>query len=353
MVRVLALFSLALFAACGSGGAINPGSAALEGTVQSVDGNTGDRSNVPVTVMETGETFVTGTNGRFAFDSVPTGTVTLAVASDSMSIDSVEAGDVIEVTCSLENGRVREFSRSDDDEREAEVKVERNGLEAKVKIESDDSGEKFEAEIEGLAPGTSVDISLDDGSSVTPIATVVADSMGEAEVELETRNGDTLPGGAVSVEDLAGADVVFSSGSELARLTIPELPAAPANGGQTGDANRGRARLTALVAGVEGRVEIRQDSGGGDQRFQMEAERLAAGTTVRFEIEDKDNAGSFLALATVTAGTDGRAEINTQDGLAMPLGVSDVTDLVGLGVRVVSNGTVILTGTVPALGVDN
>lgn len=85
----------------------------------------------------------------------------------------------------------------------------------------------------------------------------------------------------------------------------------------------------------------------------MEAEHLAPGTEVRFLIEDPDNPGSFVSLGTRTADLDGEAELESGHG-PLPLGVSDVKDLVGLEVRVedAAANEPLLTGTVPPLVAD-
>jgi len=387
MIRYMFLIPVALLAACSGGGA-QPAlqSAALSGTVIELDGQTEDRSGVAVTVLESGETAVTGPDGSFRFDRVPTGTVTLAfgaarsaLAQESESesesenemenenedrdgnriIRGVEDGERIEVRCSLDDGKVTEFSRSDDTGVEAEIKARRDGLEAEVEVESETDGDKFEVKVEGLAVGASVDVLLDDPADETApvlLATLVTGADGKAELEIRTRDGGTLPGGATSVADLAGLIVILEladTGEELFRLEVPALPDMPSSGGSgsggDGERMRGKARLVATGADVEGKVEIRTRPERSEQRFKMEAEQLATGDEVRFEIEDPDNAGSFLLLATAVANADGEAEISTQDGLAVPLGVTDVGELVGLEVRVVRSGTTILSGTVPAL----
>ena len=67
-----------LIPACG-GGSTNATiqTAALQGLVYEIDGQTFDRSGVAVTVVETGETVITGVDGSFEFTDLPAGRYTL------------------------------------------------------------------------------------------------------------------------------------------------------------------------------------------------------------------------------------------------------------------------------------
>lgn len=392
MKRILTLLLAGTLTACGGGGTDTTlGSAALRGTVLTVDGSTANRVGMPVTVLETGERVATSADGSFQFNRVPTGAVTLAfgngtrtltMMSDDMRsedddgnriIRDIRHGDDVHVEVEIENGKVVRFSRSDSERNEASNKVRSGGLEAKVEVEVEMMGEKLEAEIERFEPGTLIDFYIDDPADATSVAVLAgsaaADAEGEAQLEFETEDGDTLPLGATSVDELAGLDMIFvlaSTGEELLRVRIPKASDVVLGDDNhrddddgddrdddEGDLDKGKSRLTAVEVGLEGDVEIRQEDG--DQRFKMEAEMLASGRVVRFEIEDIDLADSFVTLATRAADASGEAEISTQDGLAMPFGVADVTDLVGLKVRVLDDATdeVLLTGTVPTLGTDD
>jgi hypothetical protein len=415
--RLVTLFAaLPLLIACGGGSSDpNPAlqTAALTGAVIELDGQTVDRSGVRVEVVETGQSLVTGADGRFSFTGVPAGDFTLQFsdgarlrlaaegADDPAGVDDssgsgsssddltddmedeledadddsgsprlfdVGDDDDVEVRVVLENGEVVEFKRRSDSRMESRSRLTRasgspdGDVEGKVKLRSETDRQKFQVEAEHLDPGTEVAFYLDDpstdGEGFLSIGTMTADVDGEAELEFDTNDGDALPLGASSVAELEGFLVevrLASDGALLLTGTVPSLPTSVTPAGGTplpGEEARGKARLAAVGGIWEGHIEIRTDDDG-EQEFEMEAERLDPGSEVTFQIEDPDNAGTFVDLATRTAGSDGEAEYEIEDGDALPLGVDSVSDLIGLDVRVVDgDGTVILTGTVPGLVVD-
>ena len=371
-----------MLVACG-GGSTAPAvtSAALQGHVFEIDGQTVDRSGVTVSIVETGQTMTTGADGSFDFPTLPVGVITLdfdsgaprvagSTGDDSgrRSVD-LEDDDRVEVRVSMRDGGIEEFSSSRDGRQRAEARLQPTvagvGLEAKVKIEARLDGDKFEGEVERLQSGDVVEFFLDDPADeagFVSIGTATAGVTGEAELELNQRDGELLPLGAARAGDLAGfaVEIRLGSGTLLFTGTVPDLPTGtPSDGGEPGptDRSRGRARLTAMVTGLEGNIDIRDRPEDGRQRFKMEAEHLAPGESVVFQIEDPDNPGTFIAIGNRVAGGDGEAELEleTQDGDALPLNAADVNDLVGLGVRVVRNDAgaqLLLTGTVPTLVAD-
>ncbi|HEX5137882.1 MAG TPA: hypothetical protein VFY93_12975 [Planctomycetota bacterium] len=405
---VLFLSPLLALAACGGGGGTATQTAALQGMVYEVNGQTLDRAGVTVRVLETGQVATTGADGRFFFGRVPADAFTLDFggglaalaqsgpgggggADDPMGDDNgggsggqgaddppgddngidlteddsgnpqvggVPAGDTVEVLVAVQDGQVTEMSVSCGDRVRAEARLTRAAdapdadVQGKVRVESRADREKLTIEAEHLDPGTVVDFVLDGVS----IGTGTADTTGEAQLELNTKDGDTLPLGVASVADLAGLPVeVLLDGTLLLSGEVPALPDAtvtPGNPGSGIGSGRGRAPLTPLVSGLEGHVEIRQRLDTGEQRFKMEAQNLAPGAQVAFWIEDLANPGTFVKLRSVVADAGGQAEINTQDGLPMPLGVADVSLLAGLGVKVTlddGSGQVLLEGIVPSL----
>ena len=277
-------------------------------------------------------------------------------------IPCLAAGDDIEVQVAMSGDDVSEFSVSCSDRLRADARLRRDtaapdaDVEGKVRVESRADREKFTVEVENLNPGTVVEVFLDAGTGFVSIGTVAALSDGEAELERNTRDGDSLPLGATDVGELGGVSVevrLAATGETLLTGEVPDLPTgvpAPLPGGRA----RAKARLSALVAGLKGRVEIRRRPEH-DQVFKMEAEHLAPGEQVAFLIEDPDVAGTFIQLASAAADDGGEAEISTQDGLPVPLGVGDVEGLVGLEVRVIrddGSDELLLAGRIPALVAD-
>ncbi len=378
-----------LAAGCGSGGGKTSGTAALSGAVYQLDGQTTDRSGVLVTVAESGASTVTGPNGSFSFANVPAGTVTLqfgragaALARDGDDdgdddgheddrgrpvLEDVSDGDDLSVSVSLEGTRVVEFRSSRRDGQFAMARLSRAAgspdadVEGKIRIQSRADREKFDVEAERLAPGTLVDVLLDDGRGFVRVGSAAAAADGEAELELNTNDGETLPLGVSAVSSLSGMAIevrLQGTGETLLVGVVPDLPSSPGTPGTSplpGERGRGRARLVAEVAGLEGHIEVRSRPEKGEERFEVETEHLLPGEVVTFQIENPSAPGTFVNLATVAADGEGEAEISTQDGLAMPLGVASVADLEGLAVRVVSadgSATLLLSGRVPALVAD-
>ncbi|MCZ6786596.1 MAG: hypothetical protein O7E54_05470 [Planctomycetota bacterium] len=394
------LLGLILLSGCTAdtgGSGSESGTAALRGVVFQVDGQTQDRSGVQIRLIETGASVTTDRDGRFSFASVPAGRITLGVGQSLVAVphergDDDEGDDAddddaddddddddadddadddecdVEVRCSVSDGHIDEISIVRCDDREAKARLVRSpdspdpDVEGKVEVEADDGEEEFEIEAEHLDPGTIVEFFLadpDDADNFRSIGTVAADAGGEAELEFE--DGAALPLGAASLDELADFLIevrLAATGETLLTGTVPALPdftTAVDDFVGEGDRARGRSRLTAHVAGLEGKVEIRSRPEKGRERFKMEAENLAEGTEVAFLIEDPDDAGTFVQLASVAADATGEAEIDTNDGLPLPLGVTRVSELVGLEVRVIRDDgseELLLSGTVPELVAD-
>ena len=70
--------------------------------------------------------------------------------------------------------------------------------------------ERFNVEVEGLAAGQEVDIYIQDATDAdtfTYVGSMTANADGHAEMELDTRDGDSLPHGAGHVGDLMGLEL--------------------------------------------------------------------------------------------------------------------------------------------------
>lgn len=377
------LIPIALVAACGgSEPSADPvlQTAALEGYVFEVDGQTADRSGLDVRVMETGQLTTTDAEGRFAFAGVPADGVTLefgsaptALADDEDEdgrphLHGLEVGDRVRVRCAIEDGQVREFFMAGADRLRAMTFLTRDpdspdgDVTGKVKIETRDDRERFEIEVEHLTVGTTVNFYLapppaeEEDPVFTFVAAATANTDGDAEVERDTRDGDQLPLGAETVSDLEGylIEVRLDSGDEPLLLTgeVPTLPdewPAPGDGVQAGVRARARVRLQAQEAGLEGHVELRRTERN-RSRFEIEAEHLAAGRMVAFQLENAVGSGEFVQLATCAANAEGKCEFKMEGGL--PLGLSDIAELAGRRVQVREMsangpGKVLLMATVP------
>ncbi len=442
-MRFIATLLALSLAACGGGGTSTPAlqTAALQGLVYEVDGQTADRSGVIVEVLETGQAAVTTIDGRFAFPDVPAGAITLRFGSgaiitarqdgdsgsdegegegegedesdddedsdedesddesdddedsdededgDDESDDDdeekrdedsegnpileTECGDLVNVRLSIRNGRVAEFSATCSQRQRADARLERaadspdGDVEGKVKIDTRGGDQEFEVEAEHLAPGTIVEIFLrapGEDTAFVSVGTAAANADGEAEFERDTGDGDTLPLGVTEVAALEGYDVsvrLATTGDVLLVGEVPSLPEVDLGDfddvPNSGDDARGKARLEA-IAGVEASVEIRRRLGKDEsQRFKMEIEHLEPGTVVLFQIEDPENLGTFLTFADGEAdGDEGEVEASTSDGARLPFEFEDVSDLVGLRVRIIDaeTETVLASGEVPSLVAD-
>jgi hypothetical protein len=403
-----------LAAACGgSAPSADPTlqTAALKGYVYEVDGQTVDRSGIDVRLMETGQTTTTDAEGRFAFAGVPAAGVTLEFGSALISLahqagdldrdrdqdrdgdqegeleraqhrhgdegedddghphlQGLVEGDDVRVRCAIDDGEVREFFMAGADRLRAMTFLTRDpdspdaDVKGKVKIETRTDRERFEIEVEHLAPGTAVNFYLAAPPAAgsdpvfTFLASATANTGGEAEIERDTRDGDELPLGAETVADLEGylIEVRLDTTDEPLLLTgeVPVLPdewPAPGDGVQAGVRARARVCLEAHEAGLEGHVELRRRERSRN-RFEIEAEHLAPGRMVAFHLESGVGSGEFVQLATCAANAEGECEFEMEGGL--PLGLTDIAELAGRRVQVREMSTngpgpILLMATVP------
>jgi len=276
----------------------------------------------------------------------------------------VSGGDSIDLRITVEDGRIVGFARLDDDGTEVRVRLQPAdsnpypGSEGEIEVEQEFDGDrKLELEVDHVPPGTVVEFFLQDGDGgFVSVGTAVADASGEAELEFE----NVLPLGAADLDALEGVAVemrLASDGTLLFAGSIPGIPDPVAATGTVDDAARARSRtrLVSLVAGAEGDVEMRRRPDQGEVEFEIDAEHLDPGIPIRFEIEDPDDPGSFVTVAARITDATGEADYDTDDGLPLPLGVSDIGDLVGLEVRVVrddGSDELLMFGTIAPLVAD-
>jgi hypothetical protein len=382
-VVFLALFG-AVLGACDGGSAAVSLSAELQGVIYEVDGQTRDRAGVELILLETGDRATTDADGNFAFEDLADGMYTLDVVGATLAqaggddFDNDEDGagrpmvevdrdnGVVSIHLAVRDGRVVEWSLAHRKFQRATMRLEAtdagDGLEGKVRVESRADRERIKVCVEGLQAGDVIDVCFAapaDTPTFTSAGTATADAEGEACFDRDTKQGDTLPEGATSVAELEGyliqvkVDATVVLEGEVPPLPEPPSGDTPGNGnGNNGNRpdfdgrGRGRVFLDSTVDGVTGKLEINGWPAKERQRFRIVVEGLTEGDEVTFQIEDPDNAGSYLELGTDTADAEGEAKYDTHKS-ALPLGAESIDDLVGLGVRVLLGGEVILTGTVP------
>ncbi|MEM8884765.1 MAG: hypothetical protein AAGD14_11900 [Planctomycetota bacterium] len=279
----------------------------------------------------------------------------------------VRDGETVEIRISIRDGEIVEISTRDDDGAEARDQLDPTddnpypNSEAEIEVEADDDGEQeLEFEVEGLPRGTAVEFFLEDESgTLVSIGTATANSEGEAELEFE----DNLPLGARSVTELEGREVEITRVSDALLLFTGQVPGLPDELPEDGDGDddeSGRARsvtvLTPAISGVEGEVEMkRRPDDDDDNEFEVEVEGLRIDEVVVLQIEDPENPGQFAVIAVLQEDDDGEAEYEAEEDGALPFGVSDVADLVGLGVRITrdtADGELLLSGTIAPLVSD-
>jgi hypothetical protein len=292
---------------------------------------------------------------------------------DDFDLSDVDDGDEVEIEVEIRDGKIEVLrcSQSGADRRRAEAQLERaetsddDDVSGKVRIESRADREKFSAEAEDLGGGRLVELFVMDGATEESQGVQPADEDGEAEWELSTQDGDRLPFGVSTVAELEGLRVEVRDAATGLVLLVGEIPSLPAalpgddrdddsrdDESEDGDEARGRARLVRVTAASgEAYVELRTEDDG-EQRVKVEVEGLLSPPTVELWLEDPAG-GGLTKIGTLVADDDGELELDldTDDGDALPFGVADVSELVGLAVelRSAADGSVLYAGTTPTL----
>ncbi len=292
-----------------------------------------------------------------------------------VAVHRVENGERVHVRVRVRDGKLDrvDVSRSSHNEREVEIRLRRAvtsddaDIKGKLETESRDDRQRMQVSVERATAGRDLEMFVmapDGTESSFGIATV--DTSGEASLEINTSQGGVLPAGATTVADLEGYDVEVRDATDGTVLLGGKIPGAaqgvPSDSSDGGDGTghagrtRGEARLTAVVAGLGGNVEVRSDPDAGRERFKIEAEHLAAYASVEFFVEDSVGTGTFssVGIRTVNLEADAELELDTGDGASLPNAATSASDLVGLAVEVrdAATGDLLLTGTVPTLTED-
>lgn len=370
---VLAALFVSL-AACSGGSAAPPAvqTAALSGTVEAIDGNSGDRSGVVVRVLETGDIALTDALGRFRFEGLPLDEVTLvfedpnALILDMWTFEDLIAGMEVDVRCSLREGQIEEFDWIFNAITFSEVRFfpgpasPRPEVEGRVAVEVDDEGERLLFEASGLSEGEEVEFFLDDFDLTTgfeSIGTASANAEGVAQLVFDTAQGDTLPLGAQSVRDLIGFGVevrLVATGETILVGFTPGEVSVPLPPGDPGDPSDpglpyGRAQLTSHVAGVEGAIDVGAGAPNALDLLLIVVYGLEPDDNIALLIDD--GAGGFTRFGTATANSDGLVLFTDTSWLA-DLGFENIKATGGLEIRIVrddSSEELLLSGTIPTL----
>ena len=380
--------SLAL-AACGGGGGSSPDapqSGIVAGKVLSIDDSSSQLAGVPFVLLETGERTSSAADGTFRLGTPGAGPLTLALGSgassqvsplsdddgpsfddDEVVVPSLVEGENVRIEVRIRGGRLVEVrtSRSSESRLEAESDLQRAAtsddanIEGKVEVERRPDREKIEFEVDHAAPGRMIEFFLVDGSGAEISQGVATtNATGEAELELSTNDGDSLPLGATRLEELEGRGVIYKdAGSGLVLLTgtIPALPAGIPPGdnpgtGEDGDDDEARARLSG-TGGVGGYIEVERDDG--EEEFDIEVDGLAPGTAVTYWLETAIGSNTYTQIGQRTAHAGGEAELefDTDDGDMLPGGAASLNDLAGrrVEIRDSAGASILATGTTPQL----
>jgi len=249
-----------LFPACG-GASPALETAALQGTVYELDGQTLDRSGVSVTVLETGAMDLTDSNGAFRFDELTPGVYTLdfdtVLATAALldgeageepgerphdeaiedeegrpKVDVPEGGGEIDVRVKIVDGEVTDFSVGHHEERHAigwlEPVADGLHVEGKVRLSAEGDSHELAVCVWGLEHGDVVTVWIGDDLVADP----VANAEGYACFERRFESVANLFGRTVHVR-LAG-ELILSG--EIPDLP-PEMP--PPDKGEDGEEPKG------------------------------------------------------------------------------------------------------------------
>jgi hypothetical protein len=219
--------------------------------------------------------------------------------------------------------------------------------EARGEVRLDD--QELRVRAEDLPGGADVTLRIEggDGALVDVLAT---ETDGDGKLDLRLRPGSGLPEALGSLADLAGrrVEIAGEDGTVLLEGRAP------------GDSDRnelgvGRSALAppagASLPEASGRVRVKAQAG--RQQIEVKVRGLEEDTVYTVCIVSPDGAVETLGQITTTGGGTGALKVDTDDGGALPFGATGVGALAGFAVRVkAEDGTVVLEGTVPALGAD-
>ena len=171
----------------------------------------------------------------------------------------------------------------------------------------------------------------------------------ELKLDLDTHDGDALPGGVASTADLEGRLVEIRLGADVVlHALVPayddheklkgkddlELPLAPAD------------------EDVDGRIKVEDKQKKDDQKLEVKVKHLPLGPAA-FHLFMDDGLGTLTDLGAFELDDDledGKFRLRNKDGDALPFGVWALTELEGRALEVRDDlGTVYLEGSVPVM----
>jgi len=305
---------LALVAACGGGGGAPVlQTAALRGVVYELDGQTVDRSGVVVTVLGSGQSRVTGPDGRFSFQGLAAGGVTLRFGATFASAAHEEGGDREEGGGDgVEEGHDgvvddRDGGDGHDGEEEGEEEEE-EGEEEGEDGRHEEDGEEEEEHEEGMEDGECEDGEWRVGD---------VEEHEEVEVRVAIRDGRVVEFRVLAHDRMH---------AEAALRRAEHSP----------------------DADVEGEVHIVARADG--DRFAIEVENLDAEAAVDVFLGEADGGVDATFVGSATARAGGCAEF-VRESPDLPLDAARVGELSGLRVevRLAATGELLLFGEVPDL----
>lgn len=212
-----------------------------------------------------------------------------------------------------------------------------------------DNHQKFKVEAEHLDPAGSFSVFVEDavGSGVFASAGVMGSqsSVGEFELELETEDGDALPFGVASVDDLAGRGVQVRDGSNVVYLEgmVPGVSLSQ-------KATKAQTSLQSVVAG-KGKLSMKKIPKKAQQLFELNLKKLGKSAVVEVLVLDPNLGMTVVATLNANKGGNTKLKINTRKGQSLPLNALSVSELAGrtIEVRLQGTNTVLLTGVIPTL----
>ena len=214
-----------------------------------------------------------------------------------------------------------------------------------VEVRERGTRQRFQVEAELLDAGSTVEFLVEDGAATMVSAGFfTANVAGQAEAELDTGDGGSLPAGAATVAELAGrrVEVRDSGGALLLFGAVPSIDAAPIR-------LRGRTRVRDEETGVRVDVEMRVSGPMGRQQFRIKVRRAAPDAALELWIDD--GAGTLVLAAPMSANSGGSTAIrlDSRRGDGMPLGAGGVQDLAGRPFEVRVGGVAVAAGALPTL----